>query len=202
MSLNKTVLIGLGGIISIAALFVVFSNVSVDATLSSEPFAQEQTADTPRDDNSELSINYVSKETPKEIVPKKSNEKKKIEREKYLESKTYDKSKKFEIALINKNQDLSKTTRGFTTLQGTIEGKSFFLKVPKHLIEEGSGVTKLRVTNLQTKEVATVSAAFIDDMQNPKIKQKIDIASLDDIENFTQTQVEAIVPPRPGEHIN
>ncbi len=200
--MNKTVLIGLGGIVSIAALFVVFSNVSVDATLSSEPFVQEQVTDTPRAENSELSINYVAKETPKVDTSKNTKENKKKVREKYLESKTYDKSKKFEIALINKNQDLSNTTRGFTTLQGTIEGEAFFLKVPKHLIEEGSGVTELRVTNLKTKEVSTVSAAFIDDMQNPRIKQKIDIESLDDIENYTQTPVEAIVPPRPGEHIN
>lgn len=149
----------------------------------------------------EIDIDYRAE---KSVVPKKiiaTVHKKKREREKFLETRTYDRSKKFEIALINKNQDLAKTSKAFTTLRGKIDGKSFFLKVPKHLIEEGSGVTELRITDLTTNDVSSVSAAFIDDMRDSTIHQSISIDS-NNIENYEQSSVKQIVPPRPGERVN
>ena len=195
--MNKTVLFAVGGLVSLAALLTMFLQDDIDMPSAAITSVKEQrnTEQSPENVSISYDTKEVTAEPSKERVPKK-----KIVREKYLESKTYDSSKKFEIALINKNLQNPRKPGGYTTLQGTIDGESFFLKVPKALIEEGSGITELRVTNVKTNGVSTVSAAFIDDMRNPMVRQRITMDS-DDIENLTQTEVEAIVPPRPGEAV-
>ena len=195
--MNKTVLFAIGGVVSIVALVLLMQDDGIE--MSSTVGAPEQKtvlSETPASDD--VSIRYETHEAA--AVTKKETQKRAVPREKYLESKTYDQSKRFEIALINKNLEHSRNPGGYTMLQGSIDGEPFFLKVPKKLIEEGSGVTKLRVTDLKTNGVSTVSAAFIDDMRNPMVRQRVDIDSKD-LSNYQQHEVEAIVPPRPGEAV-
>ncbi len=196
--MSKTVLLAIGGIVSIAA-FVLFLQEDEISLSSIATLPEKETTTEEMPASHDVEIRYDTRElsgaSSVKPVPKKA-----ALREKYLESKTYDRSKKFEIALINKNLQNSRKPGPYTTLQGTIDGESFFLNVPKELIEEGSGVTELRVTNLKTNGVSTVSAAFIDDMRNPMVRQRVDINSKD-LQNIVQTEVEAIVPPRPGEAV-
>gem|GEM_PF-3318536 len=197
--MNKTVLLGVGGIISIAALVVLMQDDAVEFATAQKLPQEAHVASENIPDTDDVSIRYETQKMSESALNKPA-ETKHLPREKYLESKTYDRSKNFEIALINKNLQDARKPSGSTTLQGSIDGEPFFLKVPKALIEEGSGITELRVTNLKTNGVSTVSAAFIDDMRNPSVRQRIDIDSKN-LENYVQKEVEAIVPPRPGEAV-
>ncbi len=197
--MNKTALFIGGGIISIAALVVLMQDDAVEFSTAQKLPQEAHITSENVPDTEDVSIRYETLEASESAL-KKPAEKKRLPREKYLESKTYDRSKTFEIALINKNLQGARKPNGYTTLQGSIDGEPFFLKVPKELIEEGSGITELRVTNLKTNGVSTVSAAFIDDMRNPSVRQRVDIDSKS-LENYVQKEVEAIVPPRPGEAV-
>ncbi len=197
--MNKNIILSIGVVVSLVAVSSIFLNDSVDVTtvnIESSPQAKVKKVES----NSAV-IEYETTPIKNKTLQKKTNASKKTpKREKFLESKTRDKSGQFEIALINTHLDTSRLAGGFKTLKGDIDGKAFFLKVPKSLIDEGSGVTELRIKNLQTNEESSVSAAFINNMRESGFNQSISIDSKD-IENYRQEVVSVIVPPRPGESI-
>ena len=198
--MNKNLILIAGIVISLIAVIALFTSDDVDVT-SVQIDAQTQQNKEIKSTSRDIAIDYEKTEIKGKVKESTFVKKTRPKLEKYMESRTVDRSGTFEIALINPNQDASKNTAAFTTLQGDIDGKAFFLKVPRNLIEEGAGVTELRIKNLKTNEVSSVPAVFIEDMKNPAIKQKISIDS-QDIQNFQQESTEQIVPLRPGEQRN
>ncbi len=140
-------------------------------------------------------IDYDTRHNTPKIV--KVIKKGKPKREKFLETWVKDSSGKFELALYNPNQDLSKNDGRYRNIQGKIDGHSFNLPVPLHIVKEGSGDVKLRIRNLETNESTSTVAAFIDDMVNPAMHPTLIIDSSDP-ENYQQIVHKQISPTRPG----
>jgi len=199
--LTKTLLLAIGGIVSLLALIILF--FGNDPDIGRVPTGMDKTTTTtgvlPDEDN-DVSIEYRATTSPanEEKHKKPTVIKERLKLEPFMEAKTVERSGTFEIALINAQKDATKATGAYTTLQGKVDGLPFSLKVPQHLIDEGAGVTELRIKNRKTGEVSSVAAVFIDDMKDPSIKQSIDVNSKD-IQNLQQSASEAIAPLLPGE---
>jgi hypothetical protein len=198
--MKKQLIIISGVVTSIVAIVAILYEVD-DRQYILENYKSQKTSIRPLSEEVGEEIKYVTHKKEKVNKVLGENKNSVIKREKYLESKTYDNTRRFELSLINKNKDSSKKMSVYTTLQGSINGNSFFLHVPDYLIDEGSGITQLRIKDLKTGEVKFVTAAFLDDMRNPKEKQKISL-DFDDVQNYQQTTINQIIPLRPGERRN
>jgi hypothetical protein len=198
--MNKNIIVIAGVVVSLVAVVTLFiADESIDINTVSIDTSSKVESKELRD-NSKIEYkttkNKTVSNTSKSVIKKE-----RPKREKFVELQTYDHSHKFEISLINPNQDLTKSSTGFKKLKGYIDGEAFYLRVPNHLIQEGTGSMQLRVKNLETGEISLVSAAFIDSMLDQGTNISISMSS-DDIENYEQQVVKQIVPPRPGEAIN
>ncbi len=200
--MNKTLLFAIGGAISLIALITIFSsnefddmqNLSIDK--ETPPHTQSKQLVSSK---KEVVIDYkTTQRTDESPIKELSKKAKRLKLDAVTEAKTLDRSGTFEVAIINPNKDATKATGAYTTLQGDIDGKPFSLKIPQHLIDEGTGATELRITNRKTGEVSSVPAVFIDDMKDPAHKQYIS-ADSKDLQNFQQRSHEVVAPLLPGE---
>jgi hypothetical protein len=197
--MGKNIVIVAGVVISLVAVAVLFFDDSSTVNIGAVNVDKSLVTNNKVNDQ-ESKIEYET--TKKNTVTSKTVKKvERPKREKFVEAQTYDRSHKFEISLINPNQDVTKPSNGFKTLKGSIDGEVFFLKVPKKLIEEGSNSVQLRIKNVKTGTTDSVVAAFIDNMKNPSTHESIIISS-EDIQNYEQKTTKQIVPPRPGEAVN
>jgi len=196
---KNTLLLSITVIISLALIYTLFQDDDVNLK-NHQPSTHNITSNESKTVTPPSEIKYIKSSTVtddgNEVL---QNTTKKIaqKREKYLETRVFDQSKKFEIALINPNQDLSRNDGRYRNLQGKIDGQTFNLPVPLYLIEEGSGDVKLRIRNLETNERTSTTAAFIDDMTLPSMHTKLDINSQDP-DNYQQINIEQLTPTRPG----
>ncbi len=194
--MNKnTLLLSLVAVVAVAVIYTLVNDDDIKPNnYQAVEIQDEKTVLKADNSNSNIEYKESKKVSSKENTKKKSP---KPKREKYLETWVKDRSKKFEIALYNPNQDISKDDGRYRSVQGTIDGQYFNLPVPLHLIQEGSGDVKLRIKNLETGEITYTVAAFIDDMTSPAVHHKLTIDSSDP-DNYQQESQKQVPPPRPG----
>lgn len=149
----------------------------------------------------EVAVEYQKKEAsaPSQNQSKsQSSSPSKPKKEKFVESKTVDENKQFEIALINKQTwDESKTGGTFAALSGTIDNNKFMLRIPEYLIKEKVDL-ELSLKNLKTGESKTISAPFIRDMTVLGASNKISINS-SDASNYSFERKKGILPIPDGD---
>jgi len=176
---KNTLLLSITAIICLALIYTLFQDDDISPSELQTTLEKTVSSET-KSTKMESNIQYLKSKTSS--IQKNEPLQKKIKeqppkREKYLESRTFDRSKKFEIALMNPNQDLTKDDGRFRNIQGKLDGESFTLAIPLHLIQDGSGDIKLRIRNLETNESSYTTAAFIDDMMLPSMHPQLSIDS-------------------------
>lgn len=197
--MNKNTLLLLATVaVSLALIYTLFSDNDIDTEDYESYLKSEKTMRTTIK-NSNTAIEYKTTEIPDKATNLDTDATKgeKPKREKYLETWVLDESKKFEIALVNPNIDLSKNDGRYRNIRGKVDGKEFNLPVPLHLIQENPGDIKLRIRNLDTNESTLTPAIFIDDMTLPAMHHKLIIDSSDP-DNYQKISEKQVPPPRPG----
>ncbi len=158
----------------------------------------------PADSSENVDIKYsqttspVAKSTPPALAASNPDKPKIRKLPVEVAAITKDRSRTYEITLI----DPLKTTEGLSTdtrvLQGDIGNKPFFLPVPKNLIDSGRTDLKLQVRDLTSNQTFSIPAPFVNDMRDPTEHQSISI-NPSNPQNYTQTSTTQVAPLRPGQ---
>jgi len=115
------------------------------------------------------------------------------EREKFVESKTMDAAKKFEISLINEQTwDSKRQAPVVLGVSGKIDNSPFSLMVPSYLVTDNSEV-KIRIKNTSTGEEKTLFAPFIKELTTRSAGTNLNINS-SDVSNYSFEQKPGILP--------
>jgi len=166
--------------------YVLFYNDSeVDSIENVSLPVIEKKAEHPSLADDEVSIVYEKK--TKQIKTKSTKPVKYIQPTKSDASiyvSTKDKEGKYEISVISPSGENIHTDTAFKLLEGKIDGASFTLRIPEHLLKSAEkSMPELKIVNLETGAVQTTPMYFLDQLDNKKVHHKIDLSS-DDISNY------------------
>lgn len=188
--MNKNTIIYAAIVVSIAMVgFIVFSGQQDFETQYTSLKASGELPKTVSQ-SKEMEVKYQTTTKPSEQKIKELPK-----REKFVETKTSDEAKKFEISIINNQTwDETKTAASVVRVNGKIDNSPFILKVPSYLVSSKSDV-KLKVKNLETGKEEIVPAPFVSTLGlgASGITTSININS-SDISNYTTGQQQGILP--------
>jgi len=186
--MNKNTIIYAAIVVSIAMVgFIVFSGQQDFETQYTSLKASGELSKTVNP-TKDVEVKYQNTSSPAEDKVKE-----KIKREKFVEYKTIDDSKKFEIALINE-QSWEPEPRKSTSykIYGKIDNNNFVLKVPSYLVKNKNDL-KIRINNTQTGESQTIPAPFVMELAGQSGTNHVSINS-NDASNYTVNHKEDNLP--------
>jgi len=188
---KNTLLISITAIISLALIYTLFQDDDINPG-DYQPLHHKQETTKIEKINTDSVIEYKkSEDKSTEVV--KTVKKEKPKREKFLESSCIDGKRKFEIALINPNQDLSIKPKEYVNITGKIDGSTFNLKVPDYLITGDNSAVTLRIKDRKTDVVTSTPAYFLDDLRDNTQRHFVTINS-NDIDNYEYKTTNRILP--------
>jgi hypothetical protein len=142
----------------------------------------------------DVEVKYQTTAKPTEEKNKEQVKK----REKYVEVKTMDASKTFEISVLNEQAwNESKVASVYVPISGKIDNSPFTLRVPSYLIADKTDV-KIKIKNLKSGEEKTLFAPFMQTVSPNFASNKLTINS-NDMSNYVFEQEQSLlVPGGPG----
>lgn len=193
--MNKNILLAAAiGITGVALLFVFLDSSEPENSISSSTNSASEhpatygdnanvTYDTPSENQSAPSASPIAEDTK----PVKK------ERERWLETRAFDNSGTFEIAIMNPNQDTSIPAKSYIDIAGVIDGKNFNLKVPDYLANQDPYTVTVRIRNMETNATESVPAYFLNSLSDATQRHFVSINSKD-VQNIRHETKPRILP--------
>lgn len=200
MQLNNKLLIG-GVALALAAVATVTlvpeDDISQDITHS----IPSATVNTIKTKQSSVEVDYAKEDLPgaygKSVVSEPVKKEIKQNWEPTVETKAYDTTKTYEIAVVNPNRDPEYTASSYIPVSGRIDGRHFTIKVPEHLVKNGSSGISIRIKNLKTGKMTSTPISFMDELKDRTRSAHLNIDS-ENIDEYEYISEEKMLPV-PGE---
>ena len=202
---NNTILVSAGVAIAIASAgFVFFGGDAIDSeeitglgTMSVGSSASYTSAGKIAYESAAVH-SRVGKETPTYGMPHRQKPEKPLP----LGNSTYAGNHRYKIAIYDPTQlykpSEAPKAKKYVTLEGSVDGKPFNLKVPDYFLEQPDSV-QFSVTDTRTHEKKTMNAAFLSDLYDngDTPKHKKIAMNFDDIEGYGYSERNAVLPSDP-----
>lgn len=205
---NSTLLIS-GAILSVvAAGLILFNSDDIDEnTIEVSPLEKPPAAYKPIvtiSSKIEYDERKPSAKSVQNAVPTKPTLTiKKPEKPLPLGSSVYSENQRHKIELFDQTQLYTPSeapiAHSYVSVQGKVDGKNFYLKVPDYFIAHPENV-KLRVTDSKTKRSKTIPASFLYDLAANADGQTLHHVDFESSapENFQYYNTDMITPPDPN----